>query len=110
MLSLICCTHVNSGVGAPASAISKAAEDDAAWTELQRGAAWWLGEFVNAATGEVTGKAAKEEDNGVLDDDDIARISPAEILALKVKGRPLVLDSCIGKPEGMVHSVLSKLT
>ncbi|CAL8471398.1 g10940 [Coccomyxa elongata] len=69
--------------GAPTSAISKAAEDDAAWTELQKGAAWWLGEFVNVATGEVTGKAAKEEDNGVLDDDDLACISPAEILALK---------------------------
>ncbi len=76
--------------------MSKAAENDAAWTELQRGTAWWLGEFVNAATGEVAGKAAKEEDNGVLDDDDLARISPAEILALKVKDA-LRCHFCIGK-------------
>lgn len=106
----MCLILVNAGVGALASAMSKAAEDDAAWTELQRGTAWWLGEFVNAATGEVAGKAAKEEDNGVLDDDDLARISPAEILALKVRGSPVVLDACIGKLYAMVHNELCKLT
>ncbi|KAK9919131.1 hypothetical protein WJX75_009619 [Coccomyxa subellipsoidea] len=70
--------------GAAASDLSKAAADDAAWTELQRGAAWWLGEFSNAAAREVAGNPAREDDNnGVLDDDDLARISPAEVLAMK---------------------------
>jgi hypothetical protein len=72
--------------GAAASDLSKAAADDAAWTELQRGAAWWLGEFSNAAAREVAGNPAREDDNnGVLDDDDLARISPAEVLAMKVR-------------------------
>ncbi len=76
------------GTGAAADSVSKAAADDAAWTELQKGAAWWLGEFSNAAAGEVAGSAAREEDNGLLDDEEAARISHAEVLAMKVRGAP----------------------
>lgn len=80
------CLAVIGNTGAAASVLSKAAADDAAWTELQRGAAWWLGEFSNAAAREVAGNpAGEDDDNGLLDDDDLARISPAEVLAMKVR-------------------------
>lgn len=64
----------------------RAAEDDAAWTELQRGAAWWLGEYVNAATGEAAGQQHREEEeNGHAEvSEDGTSLSPAEIIALQV--------------------------
>jgi hypothetical protein len=76
----MCCPLA--GAGAPV--LVKAAAYDAAWTEMQRGAAWWLGEFVNVAAGEVAGQPHRDEDNGHADVHDPSRISSAEAVALQV--------------------------
>ena len=90
----MCQAAVHAAGCAPA-ALAVPAADDAAWTELQRGAAWWLGEHVNAAAGECAGYAEPEQDaagssgtdapgESVDEDAAAARLSPAETIALQV--------------------------
>ncbi len=66
----------------PADIAAQAAED-AAWTELQRCSAWWLGEFLNSAAGEVAGHRQQQTPEEEQDAEDTAGLSAAEILALK---------------------------
>ncbi len=78
--------------GASQAELAAQAAEDAAWTELQRCTAWWLGEFVNSAAGEVAGQRpadGEEEDGSVAD---TAGLSAAETLALKVA---LLMPSCV---------------
>ena len=42
------------GVGSQ-QARNRIAQQDVAWLELAKGAAWWLGEYANVATGEFVG-------------------------------------------------------
>ncbi len=66
----------------PADIAAQAAED-AAWTELQRCSAWWLGEFLNSAAGETAGHRQQQTPEEEQDAEDTAGLSAAEILALK---------------------------
>ena len=70
------------------------AAEDAAWTELQRCTAWWLGEFVNTAAGEVAGQrpADREEEDGGAED--TAGLSAAETLVLKVVPSASMRSGC----------------
>ena len=61
------------------------AAEDAAWTELQRCTAWWLGEFLNTAAGETAGHKQPETPEDEHDGEDTAGLSAAETLALKVR-------------------------
>ena len=63
------------------------AAEDAAWTELQRCTAWWLGEFLNTAAGETAGHKQPETPEDEDDGEDTAGLSTAETLALKVRGQ-----------------------
>ena len=66
----------------PADIAAQAAED-AAWTELQRCSAWWLGEFLNSAAGETAGHRQHQTPEEEQDAEDTAGLSAAETLALK---------------------------
>ncbi len=70
----------------PADIAAQAAED-AAWTELQRCSAWWLGEFVNSAAGETAGLRQPQTPGDEHNAEDTAGLSAAETLALKASPR-----------------------
>lgn len=70
--------------GASQREIAAQAAEDAAWTELQRCTAWWLGEFVNSAAGETAGQALREVPEEEHAATDSPGLSAAETLALKV--------------------------
>ena len=97
------CLRVTTGAqGAPAAALAAAAADDAAWTEAQRCAAWWLGEHVNAAAGERAGWAAPDQalghgpadPGGEPEEEGGPRRSAAEAIALQAWGPLLDCPGC----------------
>ena len=92
-LDLLHVQSLDMHTGASQREIAAQAAEDAAWTELQRCTAWWLGEFVNSAAGETAGQALPEVPEEEHAAKDSAGLSAAETLALKVVQSPLPQQS-----------------
>lgn len=75
-------TGTDTHAGTSQAELAAQAGEDAAWTELQRCTAWWLGEQLNSAAGETAGHT--EPENPEEEPEDTAGLSAAESLALKV--------------------------
>ena len=70
--------------GASAKALARAAADEAGYLELQRNAAWWLGENANLACNEFAGSLAPEADFNE-NEAPAGTTSPLETAALEVR-------------------------
>ena len=74
---------------------NRKSQQDVAWLELGKGAAWWLGEYANVATGEFVGNPTPPERSSQGGEkagesaDSIqygSHSSPNEMLAMQVRG------------------------
>ena len=87
------------GVGSQ-RARSRNAQQDVAWLELGKGAAWWLGEYANVATGEFAGSPQSQATDSYSGDggpepmqENLPPGSTLDAIALQVRSWALIFSA-----------------